>query len=147
MKRLSSHEHLVKISDSFPRLGINHCCIDAENLRRMIITLLWRDIDFPRNSSFFHQKEKDMQVSLCIMPLTLMLLVANLFHTKWCKKNKNDWNPGTWILSWRYSVRAIQWIPTWQGLDSLKKIFAYLCFDGLSLRIKGLTYSCLEVPW
>ena len=30
---------------------------------------------------------------------------------------RNDWNPGTWVLIWEYSVRAIQWISTWQGLD------------------------------
>ena len=30
---------------------------------------------------------------------------------------KNDWNPGTWVLIWEYSARAIQWIPAWQGLD------------------------------
>ena len=48
--------------------------------------------------------------------LTLMLLVANLANTKWCKKLINDWNPSTWVLIWQYSARAIQWIPTWQSL-------------------------------
>ena len=47
--------------------------------------------------------------------LTLILLAADLANTKWSKKQKNDWNPGKWVLVWEYSVRAIQWIPTWQG--------------------------------
>ena len=54
--------------------------------------------------------------------LTLMLLVANLANINWCKKNfENDWNPGTWVLLWEYSAKAIQWIPTWQGLDVFQK--------------------------
>ena len=32
--------------------------------------------------------------------LTLMLLVQNLTDTEWCKKLKNDWNPGTLLLIW-----------------------------------------------
>ena len=47
--------------------------------------------------------------------LTLMELVANLANTKWCKK------PGKWLKPWEYSVRAIQWTATWQGLDGLWK--------------------------
>ena len=31
--------------------------------------------------------------------LTLMLVVANLANTKWCKTPKNDWNIGTWNSS------------------------------------------------
>ena len=31
--------------------------------------------------------------------LTLMLLVANLANTKWWKKLKYDWNPGSWDSS------------------------------------------------
>ena len=37
--------------------------------------------------------------------LTLLLLVANLVITKWCKKAENGWNPGIWVLIWGYSVR------------------------------------------
>ena len=50
-----------------------------------------------------------------------LLLVADLANTKWCKKRKNDWNPGTKVLIREYSGRAIQWIPTWQGLENFKK--------------------------
>ena len=53
--------------------------------------------------------------------LTRMLVVANLNNTKWCKKPENDWNPGIWVIIWEYSVRAIQWITTWQGLDGFQK--------------------------
>ena len=52
--------------------------------------------------------------------VALMLLVANFVHYKWCKKKlENDWNPGTWVLIWEYSPKAIQWIPAQQGLDGL----------------------------
>ena len=61
--------------------------------------------------------------------LTLMLLVTNLANTKLWKINlKNDWNPGTWVLIWEYSVRAIKWIPTWQpcqdGFQNLLHLWA-----------------------
>ena len=49
--------------------------------------------------------------------LTLMLLVANLADTKWCKFLKNDRNPGKWVLIWEFSARAFQWIPAWYGFD------------------------------
>ena len=60
--------------------------------------------------------------------LTLMLLVAYLAITKWCKNRKNDWNLGIWVLIWEYSSRAIWWIPTWQGLDGFQRFFPFLCF-------------------
>ena len=45
-----------------------------------------------------------------------------LAKTKWSKKIfKNDWNPDIWVLIWEYSARAIQWVPTWQGLDGFQK--------------------------
>ena len=51
-----------------------------------------------------------------------MLLVTNLTTTKWYKKNlKTDWNPVKWVLIWEYLPRAIQWIPTWQGLDGFQQ--------------------------
>ena len=43
----------------------------------------------------------------CIL-LNLMLLVANLTNTKWCKETKNDRIPGTGVFIWEYSVIAIQ---------------------------------------
>ena len=52
---------------------------------------------------------------ICIM-LTLMLLVAIFTIQNDAKKVENDWNPGTGILIWEYSERAIQWIPTWQKM-------------------------------
>ena len=37
------------------------------------------------------------------------------------KKLKNERNPGTSVLIWVYSARALQWIPTRQGLDGFQK--------------------------
>ena len=68
-------------------------------------------------------------------PLTLMLLVANLANTKWSKKPEN-WNPGTWVLIWEYSARAMQWIPTLQGLDSFQKSLHPCALDKSSLSIE-----------
>ena len=45
------------------------------------------------------------------------------------KKLNNYWNPGTWELTWEYSVRAIQWIPTWQGLDVFQKSLRSCALD------------------
>ena len=56
-----------------------------------------------------------------ILCLTLLLLVANLANIKCAKNLKNDWNPGTWVLIWEFSARAIQWVPTRQGLDGFQK--------------------------
>ena len=55
-----------------------------------------------------------------VVYLTFMLLVANFANSKWCEKPENDWNPSKWVLMWEYSVRAIQWIPTWKGLGFQK---------------------------
>ena len=65
-----------------------------------------------------------------------MLLVADLANTKLCKKTlKNDWNPGTWVLIWEYSARAILWVPTWQGLDGLQQSLHPCAFDESSFSV------------
>ena len=51
-------------------------------------------------------------------------------------QSENDWNPGTWVLIWEYSMRAIQWIPTWQGLDDFQKSFSPCPLDESSLSIE-----------
>ena len=48
---------------------------------------------------------------------------------------KNHWNPGKWVLIWEYSVRAIQWVPTWQGLDGFQKSLRICALDESSLSI------------
>ena len=53
-----------------------------------------------------------------------MLLVASLANRKWCENPEKWLKPWPWVLIWEYLVRAIQWIPTWQGLDGFQK---YLC--------------------
>ena len=82
----------------------------------------------------------DMSKSNSLKALTLMLLKANLANTKWCKNPENDWNPGTWVLIWDYSVLAnnnlviaIQWIPTWQLRWLNQKSLRRMCFG----RVNG----------
>ena len=48
---------------------------------------------------------------------------------------KNHWNPGKWVLIWEYSVRAIKWVPTWQGLDDFRKTLHLCTLDRSSLSI------------
>ena len=68
--------------------------------------------------------------------LTLMLLVANFDNAKLHKKaKKNDWKPGIWVLIWEFSARAIQWIPTWKGLDSFQKSLWLCALDESSFSI------------
>ena len=73
--------------------------------------------------------------------LTLMLLVANLANTKWCKNLENDWNPGIWVLIWKHSSRAIQWIPTWQGLDGFKGFCVLVLWTKVAAALEGLTWQ------
>ena len=78
-------------------------------------------------------------------------LVADLTITKWWNKS---WEMSEtlkkWLLIWDYSARAIQWIPTWQGLYSFQT-FLHSCALGESSfsigRVKGIrqylyTASC-----
>ena len=51
------------------------------------------------------------------------------------KHLKNDWNPGIWVLIWEYSVTAIQWIPTWQGLDDFQESLHLCALDKSRLSI------------
>ena len=55
---------------------------------------------------------------------------------------ENTWNPGKWVLISQYSVRAIQWIPTWQDFDGFQKSLPPCALDESSLSIEGLTYLC-----
>ena len=48
------------------------------------------------------------------------------------KTLKIDWNPGIWVLIWEYSARAIQSIPTSQGLDG------YCDLDKVASALKEL---------
>ena len=51
------------------------------------------------------------------------------------KNMKNDINHRKWVLIWEYSARAIQWIPTWQGLGSFQKFLCPCTLDESSLSI------------
>ena len=55
---------------------------------------------------------------------------------------KNGRNPGTLVLIWEYSARAIQWIPTWQGLDDFQGSLRPFILDESSLRlVEGLNLN------
>ena len=66
-----------------------------------------------------------------------MLLVAYLANTK---TKKYDSKPGTLVLIWEYSARAIQWIPTWQGLDDFQKSLhpILVLWTKVALALEGL---------
>ena len=74
-----------------------------------------------------------------------LMLVAKLANTKSCKKLKNYWNPGTWVLIWENAVRAIQWIPTWQSLE-ITEILAPVSFGReFGSVLEGS--KCLKAKW
>ena len=71
--------------------------------------------------------------------LTLILLVAKLANTKNAKILKIYRNPGIWLLIWEYSMRAIHWVPIWEGLDDLKYICVIVHWTKVALALEGLT--------
>ena len=64
-----------------------------------------------------------------------MLLLANFLIQNDAKNYRNDWNPGTWVLTWEYSVRVIQWKAAWQGLDGFQNSLHPSALDESSLSI------------
>ena len=76
---------------------------------------------------------------------TLMLLVANLANTKWCKKLRNDWNHDVWVLIWEYSARAMQWIQTWQGSDAYQKLLRHCVWAKVVSALEWLKSSLNRV--
>ena len=74
--------------------------------------------------------------SLQTLILTLMLLVANLANTKWCKTLERwlkPWHMGTHLRA--LTAGAIQWIPTWHGFDGFQKSLHPCALDESSLSI------------
>ena len=57
------------------------------------------------------------------------------------KNMENDRNPGKWVLIWEYSMRAIQWIPTWQGLSVFQKSLRFCALDESSHSIERVIIS------
>ena len=77
-----------------------------------------------------------------------MLLLANFGQYKLIqKKTENDWNPGTWVLIWEYSARAIQWIPTWPGLDGFHNFLCSWALDKSSLSIWRVKFQIQTKSW
>ena len=76
---------------------------------------------------------KVLAVPLTVTPLEWWLIWPIQNDTK---SLKSDRNPGIWVLIWEYSVTAIKWIPTWQGLDGFQKQSPRPCpLDESSLSI------------
>ena len=80
-----------------------------------------------------------------IWMLTFILQIAKLANTKL----KNTWNPVKWELILEYSVRAIQWIATWQGLDGFQKSLRSYAFNESSLSMGRVStrYNLDEILW
>ena len=75
--------------------------------------------------------------------LTLMLVVANLAIN--ANNLKHDRNPDKLVLIWEYPTRAIQWIPTWQGLGVFYSANSFK--NGLPPRpVQQFTAYCLSAP-
>ena len=73
-----------------------------------------------------------------------MLLEDNFANRTWHRKLKSVWNPDKWVLIWECFVRAIQWIPTWQGLDSFQNSLHPCSLDKSSLSIRRVNYTDLD---
>ena len=76
-----------------------------------------------------------MDTHACLMCFISMLLKP---YWKWLK-------PWHMVLIWEYSARAIQWIPTWEGLDGFQKSLRYYALDESSLSI-GRVKSIINYP-
>ena len=64
-----------------------------------------------------------------------------------CHRLKYDWNPGTWLLIWEYSMRAFWWIPTWQDLDDFQNSLSSCALDECSLGIERVNMTVNIVWW
>ena len=112
------------------------------------------------NLTVIEKKQKHLNTLHCVVVsdcirryLTLLLLVANLVNTKWCNKPEKWLKP--WHMGTHLRVRAIQWIPTWQGLNAFQKSLHPCPLEESSLSIERvkrgsqretLTHSHLERP-
>ena len=72
-----------------------------------------------------------------------MLLVANFANTKSCKKAKKM--AETLALIWEYSVRAIQWIPRWHGLDGFQNFLYVSSMEESQEFIKGVIKGTVQI--
>ena len=62
-------------------------------------------------------------------------MTSNLANRKQCKRNRKWPKCRLWVLIYEYSERAIQWIPTWQGLEVFQKYLRPCALDRSSLSI------------
>ena len=54
------------------------------------------------------------------------------------KHLRNYWNPGTWVPIQEYSAKAIQWIPTWHGLDGFQNLCDLVLWTKVVSALEGL---------
>ena len=116
------------------------------------VNIWWRNINqntannsFSNISKYYRSRWQFLEKQFSITRLTLMLLVANLANTEWCKNLRNDWNPGKWVLIWEYSWRTIQWIPIRQGLDGFQRFLLPCALDESSLSMTRLIWVRCDV--
>ena len=74
---------------------------------------------------------------ICINPLCCWWLSWPIHNN--AKILKNQWDPGIWVLIWEYSVRDIQWVPTWWGLDGFQKSSRSCALSKVALALEGLS--------
>ena len=99
------------------------------------IKLMLSSLGWVGDCRLIHRHCQSSTASTTAWDLTPILLVANLAHTNGAKNLKNDRKPGTMVFIWEYLVRAIQWIPTWQGFDGFQKYLQRCALDKSSLSI------------
>ena len=73
---------------------------------------------------------------------TLMLLVANLANTKSCKNLKDDWNPGTWVLSESYIMNT-----NMTGFRCFQQLLHLCSLDESNLSIGRVNHSIAETTF
>ena len=137
----SRYEHVIEFnSDStYVPIPFNHSCLE-------VLLKLWVSFLFQGREEEIWLKHVEKQVRLeqgYVLPGNFAL--ANLANTKWYKKPlKMNRNPCIWVLwvvIWEYSVRTIQWMPTWQGLDVFQKSFCLCALDESSLSNRMVNLS------
>ena len=120
MKPWHKGTHLIVLSESFQ--------VDS-HMTWLTFTMVALVVPF---QNYIQKTGTSTQINL----LTLNYAVGGSGQYKMMQKPlKNDRNPGTWVLIWENSVRAIQWIPTWQGSNGLQISLLPCPLDESSLSI------------
>ena len=89
----------------------------------------WVDVDPCISAPLITQHRREW-----FNPLACFWLIWSIQNN--VKKQKNDWNPGKWVLVCSYWMRAFLWIPTWLELDGF--LISYI---NIVSALKGLTFA------